>query len=598
MVPFRKLASLFTRKERPRALLLLVFIFVGAGLETIGVGLVMPFIALVSDPGFIGRNSVVADLHRALGSPGYNRFVIGCGVLLLVFYVLKNAYLGFLCFWQNLFIYGKMRAMARQLFRAYLLAPYRFHLSRNTAVLQRNINTDVPQMFNWVVTHSFILVGDAFVVLVMTLLLLIVDPIASAAAVVLFALAAALYLRFSRGRTHRLGLEEQGQFGEMIKWVNQGLGGIKETKVLGIEPYFIDNYSKGATRYTRARRIIQTLNEIPRLFFETIAIGGMLIVIVAILAQGREIGSIVPTLALFAAAAFRLMPAMSRIARSANLIKHFRPSFDVVHEDLDLLRQEPEVIEAKEPAGEAFPFADRIEIEGLTFRYAPEGEPVLEDVSLSIQKEQSVAFVGRSGAGKTTIVDILLGLFPPDAGHVRVDGRDIREDLAAWRRSFGYIPQTIYLTDDTIRRNVAFGIPDDRIDEEAVWNALGGARLGEFVRDLPEGLDTSVGETGVRLSGGQRQRIGIARALYHDPAILVLDEATSALDHETEKEVNETVRGVMTGKTVIVIAHRLSTVSHCDVVFFLKDGRVEDKGRLEDLAERSRDFQRMAGLSG
>jgi len=584
MIAIRELLSLFDRRERVQLAGLLALLVVGAGLETMGVGLVMPFIALVSDPGIVDRHSTFRWLKEFLGPDSNQHFLLLCGVILFCFYVLKNAYLGVVAFIQYRFIYGKMHRLSRHLLDTYLRAPYRFHMTRNSAELQRNINTDVPLLFNWVVSQAFICVSDLLVVAVITGLLIWIDPISAAGAIALFGTFSVLFLKAIRRWTHRLGRHEQQSFGSMVKWVNQGLGGIKETKVLGHESYFVDAYSESCAAYTNDRRTILTVNELPRFFFETIAVGGMLVVILVFLAQEREIATILPTLALFAAATFRLMPAMTRILRTTSMIRHFRPSLDVVHADLAELETEQ-----KRTNGEPFPFEQEMELRDVSFRYAAESDLVLNGVSLRIGRNETVGFVGSSGAGKTTIVDLILGLLPPDAGAVLADGRDIRENVGAWQRNFGYIPQDIYLIDDTIRRNVAYGYPDDEIDDDAVRRALAAAKLD---RDL----DGVVGERGIQLSGGQRQRIGIARALYRDPSVLILDEATSSLDRETEREIGETIQGLRGGRTILIIAHRFSMVRGCDRVFFLDRGRVAAEGTFDEIAAKSSEFRKMAEL--
>ncbi|MFQ5507626.1 MAG: ABC transporter ATP-binding protein, partial [Planctomycetota bacterium] len=387
----------------------------------------------------------------------------------------------------------------------------------------------------------------------------------------------------------------QRRFGQMIKWVNQGLSGIKEAKVLGIESFFVDAYSENNKGYTSARRTLLTVTEMPRLFFEAVAVGGLLIVVLVMLAQNRDLKSVLPTIAIFAAAAFRLMPAMTRIVKTTNMIKHFRPSFDVVF--CDLRRFEGAATrEDERGTPPPIPFHSAIELRGLGFRYSPESPPVLEDLDLCVEKNRTVAFVGPSGTGKTTLVDIILGLLPPSEGQVLVDGTDVQENMSAWQRTIGYIPQVIFLMDDTIRRNVAFGVPDDRIDDEDIWRALASAQLDEFARGLPEGLESMVGESGVRLSGGQRQRVGIARALYRDPDVLIFDEATSSLDQETELEINQTLSRLGGNKTILIIAHRLKTVESCDHIFFLKDGLLAASGTFGELLESSPEFRRMAGM--
>lgn len=585
--------SIFEGAERPRAFLLLLAIVVGAVLEMVGIGLVMPFIALLTDPSLVERNQVLAWLQELSGADTERSFLLLCGALLLAYYLLKNVLLGVLTYAQYRFVYGKARAIAGELLRAYLTAPYSLHLRRNSAELQRNINTDVPLMSQWVVAQTFLLVSDVLILTIVAGLLLWVQPVATLAAAVVLGGVGYAYLRIARRRTGELGREQQDQFGRMVQWVNQGTGGIKEARVLGTEEFFAGRFEDACRRYERARRLIETMNDMPRLFFETVAVGGVLTVASVTLLRDGTPAEVLPTLAVFAAASFRMIPAVTRVVRSVNLIRQYRPSFDVVMDDLRALREHAADVGVGRDVGPRG-LREGIEFRDVRFRYEGTDQDVLAGLSLRVPAAGCVAFVGTSGAGKTTAVDLLLGLFRPTAGQVLVDGQDLWDDVAAWRATCGYIPQSIYLTDDTIRRNVAYGLRDEAIDDDAVWRALESARLAEFVRSLPRGLDEPVGEGGVRISGGQRQRIGIARALYRDPEVLVMDEATSALDPETEDGIIETTLELGRRKTVILVAHRLRTVERCDRVFFLADGKVEAEGTYDELLERSAAFRRMA----
>jgi ABC-type multidrug transport system fused ATPase/permease subunit len=354
-----------------------------------------------------------------------------------------------------------------------------------------------------------------------------------------------------------------------MQHLRQGLGGAKDVKLLGREATFLDAFQTHNVRSAQVNQYQAMTQMLPRLWLELLAVAGLATLVVAMLAQGREMTAVMPTLGLFAAAAFRLMPSVNRVLNSLQVLRYCMPVVDVLHEELKLAPPEPPTRSGKSPS-----LMSEIRLDDVEFTYPTGATPALSGVSLAVRKGESVGFVGPSGSGKSTLVDIVLGLLTPDTGTVLVDGADIQGDLRAWQDQIGYVPQSIYLTDDTLRRNVAFGLPDDAIDEAAVRRAIRAAQLEEFVASLPLGFDTLVGEQGVRLSGGQRQRIGIARALYHDPAVLVLDEATSALDTATEKGVIEAVTALHGRKTVLIVAHRLSTVAHCDRLFRLEQGRV------------------------
>jgi ATP-binding cassette, subfamily B, bacterial PglK len=582
---------LFEPRERLRAVALLMMMMIGAGFEALGVGLVMPFIALLADPSSVTKMPVLAGL---LEGSSEATILMWMGLGLLGVYVIKNGYLALMYYVQFRFVFHNQVRLSRRLFASYLERPYAFHLRRNSAELLRNVNEEVRMGFIHVIIPLLSVAVEVMVVAVIAALLFWVEPVAAPVALVFFATVSWLFYRLVRTRSAVLGRTQQEQASLMIQWVNQGLGGAKETRVLGRERYFIDAYTRSSETYASAMLFHRVVKELPRNVIETVGLGAMILVVVVIVARGEDIGQVLPVLALFAVAAVRLMPSLTRIIAGLTGIRHFRPCIDVIAADLELLDRHPvSRPEISEDAHEPIAFEDDIRFEHVQYRY-PESEPVvLDDLSLTIERGQSVALVGASGAGKTTAVDVLLGLLEPERGRVLVDGRDIQDHLRSWQDKIGYIAQPVYLMDDTIRRNVAYGIEDEEIDDAKVWRALEDARIDDLVRALPGGLDEAIGEHGVRISGGQRQRIGIARALYHRPEVLVLDEATSALDNETEKEIVAALEGLRGDKTVIIIAHRLSTVRRCDRLFVLEQGRLIDEGTYDELMGRCPAFQNM-----
>ena len=359
-----------------------------------------------------------------------------------------------------------------------------------------------------------------------------------------------------------------------IQHLQQGLGGAKDAKLLGREADFLNQYHVHNAGSEKVSRREFTLGALPRLWLEMLAICALAVLVIGMIGQGKPQDALLPALGLFAAAAFRLMPSANRVINALQCVRFSRPVIDMLSSELRLLDDTN-----PQPRGGPLPFTMSLALDRIQFAYPSAETQALRGVSLTISRGSSVGFIGGSGAGKSTLVDIMLGLLTPDSGAVKVDGIDIRTNLRGWQDQIGYVPQSIFLTDDTLRRNVAFGLPSDQINEAGVWRAICAAQLTQFVEDLPKGLETLVGERGVRLSGGQRQRIGIARALYHDPSVLVLDEATSSLDTGTERSFMEAVRALQGDKTVIIVAHRPSTVEHCNRLFRVENGRIVDEGQ-------------------
>ncbi len=589
----RQVWSLFDGPQRWRAVGLFFLMLIGAGFEALGIGLIMPFIALVADPTSVEGMPLLPEVLSALGITTGSGVVIAAGLGLLGVYVIKNCFLALMYYSQFRFVFANQVRLSRRLFQAYLKSPYSFHLHRNSAQLLRNVNEEVRMTFTNVLIPLLILGVELSVVVVLAALLIYVEPLVAPVAILLFASISFGFYRAVRKKTVQLGKEQQEHNGLMIQWVNQGLGGVKEAKVLGCEDYFLDRYHRSSQKYARAMRFHRFVKEVPRNVIETFGLGGMILVVVLLVARGQDMSHVLPVLALFAMAAVRLLPSMTRIISALTGMRHFKPSVNVISHDLDDL-------DARRPAdsddhgnGASLSFDDILEVDQVSFSYPGADETAIAEMNLTIERGESVGFVGPSGAGKTTAVDLILGLLPPDSGQILVDGKNIHHHLRAWQRHLGYIAQPVYLMDDTIRRNVAFGVADEQVDDDRVWQSLEDAQLKSLIASLPEQLDTTIGEGGVRLSGGQRQRLGIARALYRQPELLVLDEATSALDTATEREISAAIERLAGRMTLIIIAHRLSTVRHCDRLFFLREGQIVDVGSYDELMARNLDFRRM-----
>lgn len=580
MTPISKIWDLLSGPQRRSALVLFNLMLVGMVLETLGIGLVIPAMALMTQDDPASRYPVLRPALEWLGSPDRQQLVVAGMLVLVSVYAIKAFFLGFLAWWQARFVYGFQASLSQRLFASYLRQPYTFHLQRNSAELIRNTIGQVAE-FTYVLQVSLMLLTEILVLAGVCGLLLMVEPLGAVLVVSVLGLAGWGFHRATRARILRWGEAHQHHEGLRIQHLQQGLGGVKELKVLGREQEFLDQYAQHSLGSADVSRHQVTLQALPRLWLELLAVIGLAALVLVMIWQGRSIDHLLPTLGLFAAAAFRFMPSVNRVLSSVQGMRYHMPVIQTLHSELQSLQVVPVSHECAvhEPL-------QSLHLDRIRYQYPDTEKPALEEISLSIKCGTTVGFIGGSGAGKSTLVDVVLGLLTPAQGKVLVDQTDIQTNLRGWQDKIGYVPQTIYLTDDTLRRNVAFGIPAKDIDDAAVDRAISAAQLKNFVAELPQGLDTIVGERGVRLSGGQRQRIGIARALYHDPAVLVLDEATSALDVVTERDVMGAVNALHGDKTILIVAHRLSTVEHCDYIFRLEHGRVAECGEAAVVLKR------------
>ena len=570
--------AILTRDERRRALVLLGFMAVGMVLETLGIGLVIPAIGLFTQADLAVRYPQARPMLDALGNPSQARLVV-IGMLSLVgIYLVKTVFLCFLVWRQTKFSFEVQAELSQRLFTTYLRQPYTFHLRRNSAQLLRNAITEVNLYTFNVLLPGLLVLTEAFVLFGVTTMLVVVEPLGAVIMGSSLGVASWGFYGATRARIARWGVRRQHHDGLRIQHLQQGLGGAKDVKLLGRESDFISRYRIHNVESARVGHLQATLLQFPRLWLELLGVAALAILVLTMLAQGREMTSIVPALALFAAAAFRLMPSVNRVLGAVQALRYGLPVIEVLHHELELA-----VPDQAAPTGSCPPLRDRIELVDLHFTYPEAAAPALNGVSLTIRRGESVGVIGSSGSGKSTLVDVMLGLLTPTAGKVLLDGENTQRHLRGWQDQIGYVPQSVYLTDDTLRRNVAFGLADEEIDEAAVRRAVREAQLEEYVVSLPEGLRTMVGERGIRLSGGQRQRVGIARALYHDPPVLVLDEATSALDAATEDGVMQAVTALQHNKTILIVAHRLTTVANCDRLYRLERGSIAAEGRPADM---------------
>jgi len=565
-----KLRQIFDRGTKIRLLVLLAAIIVGALLEMLALALISPFISVLLDNSIIQTNDYIRAAYDFLGFTSISAFLAFLTFSLATVYIFRGVYLFLLNRVQFRFIARRQAALSERLLSKLLGYSYIYHSKRNIAELQRIVVDDVSRMFN-VIVSMLMLLTDFFLMLFIMVFLVIVSPMITFMVMGLALVCVLLYLGVFREQVRVSGEKNRSASIGMIKSVNQALGGIKEVKVLHRESYFQRVFKLSSDIFVSAFTQYRVLDAVPRLVVEAVCFGGAFVLLGFFIIFGADISGFVPQLSLFVLAAFRLLPAVSRQVTYINTILFNRATIDAVHKSL--FDEDPTAITEPNLEAENISCPDgAILIHDVSFQYPNTDNPVLTGASFEIPQNKSVAFVGPSGAGKTTLADLILGVLTPNTGGVYYKGKSIHHNFSEWSKNVGYIPQQIYLLDESIRENVAFGIDCESIDEAKVWFALDQAQLKDFVESLPQGLDTVVGDRGVRLSGGQRQRVGIARAMYENPSILVLDEATSSLDNETEKAVMDAVMGFQGNKTILIVAHRLSTIEHCDIVY-----RVENK---------------------
>jgi ATP-binding cassette, subfamily B, bacterial PglK len=558
---------------------LLALMVVGSALEVLGIGLVLPVITTLVQPDAWSRYDILHQISDFLGNPPdrtLTLILLGC---LISGYLVKNVYRVVLIYVQTRFAFRQQAEISQRLYRGYLARPYAFHLQRNSAELIRNITTESDLFSLLVVLPGLRICAESVVTLSIFVFLLFVNFSATLTIIAIFGSCSVAFYIIVQRRLVRWGKSRQRHDMERLKQAQQGLGGVKDVKVLGRESSFHSNFAEQAYGRSLYEGRSYFLGQLPVVWLEMVAITTVVSLFVMLVLSNVPFDEIIPTLALYAAAALRVMPSLNKILADGQQLRYCKPVIDTLHSELD-------AIEAGENAdmrgaGDGCPGGfDSISIKGLSFRYAGADADALSGVDLAISRGQSVGIIGTTGSGKTTLIDLTLGLLTPTGGDILADEKSIFEDVRRWQRNIGYVPQSIYLADQTLRENVAFGVPASEIDDEAVQRAVRMAQLDPLIDSLPEGLETEVGERGVRLSGGQRQRVGIARALYHDPQLIVLDEATAALDTETEQAVMDAVRSLSGKKTLIMIAHRLSTVSACDMVYRLESGQVVWSGKL------------------
>ena len=577
----QKVSYLFDRKQKRQIAGLALLILIGGLLETVGVSMLLPVVQAIMDPEQLMENELVGKVTKALHIETSRQLIILMLGALIALYVVKNAYLLFQTYVQNTFVTRNRNRMISRVMREFLNRPYEEYLGADIPTVFRLTDSDIPNAFQLILV-MIQMVTEIVVAGFLCIVLVVVSPVMSLFIFCIFLGMTLMITKVLKPRLNAIGHKNQQIQSRIAKWRIQSIYGLKDVKVLHREEFFVRNYYESGAIGADVARNYAVFNNLPRLLIETIFMASMLLFIMLYMLRGGNITVLIPQLSAFAVAGIRVMPGTNRINTYLSEIAYSQPCLDYLYENLtesmkldvngSVTGLEGQEEERKRP----LELTDKIVLDHISFTYPNTDKPIFTDAHMEVKKGQSVGIMGPSGAGKSTIVDILLGLLHVQAGSITCDGRDIFENYPSWLSRIGYIPQSIYLIDESIRDNIAFGIDADKIDDKRIWEVLEEAQLKSFVEELPEGLETTIGDRGVRISGGQRQRLGIARALYHNPEILVFDEATSALDGDTEHAVMEAVNSFHGKKTMVIIAHRLNTIAKCDVIYKVENEKITE----------------------
>ena len=588
----RKLRAIFTRDELVSFAWLMLALLVMGLFEVVGIASIMPFMQLISQPDAIAENEWLQWAYDTFGFQDERSFLFATGVGVLLLMAMSNAMAVLVNWMQHSLVWKNAHSLSVRLLKTYMNQPYEFFLTRNSSDMSKQILSEVKELARAMMLPMLQFIGKLFVALVIFGLLFVVDAKLSTIILVVFGVVYAGIFLTIRPMLSRLGAKRFAANRFRFKSTVEAFGNIKIIKTRGCEGYFLKRFSAASRRVSRVMPRFQIIRFAPTSFVQTVAFGGILVIVLYLLSTRDDFQNVVPLLSLYALAGYRLMPAFKELFSAMGTIRYHMPVIDEVYNDLQMMTP---LRRSGSKNERPFSFTAEIALYDVAFRYGASEQPVLDGVSLRIPKNASVAFVGPTGSGKTTLVDIICGLLSPTEGVVLIDDVPLTpENAQRWQSKIGYVPQEVLLYDDTIAKNIAFGVPDEEIDLERVRRAAQMAHIHEFIGELEDGYDTGVGERGARLSGGQRQRLGLARALYHEPDVLVLDEATSSLDGITEVAVMEAIEEMSQKMTIITIAHRLGTVKDCDRIFLLDEGRIVDEGSYDELIAGNTVFRDMA----
>ena len=571
----KKLNKLLDAKQKRTMAGLGVLMVIGAVLQTAGVSMLVSVVSVVVDPEAVSRSKLASMAYKIMGTDDFSSFSVMVMVMLVIVFILKNLFLYIQQKAMYAFVYTNQFRTSELMMKNYIRRNYEYFLNAETAVVQRSITSDVNNMYALILA-LLQMASDGVVSACVIAFCLVKSGVMTIIMAVVLGVLLLIIKNVLKPIMRKAGEDNQEYYSGLFKWISQMVQGIKDVKVFGREKYFIDSYCDCGKGYVGAVQKYSLYNSIPKLLIETVCVATMVGYMIVLVLSGASTDNMLSVLTTLAAAAFVLLPAVNRINNQLNSVSYFEPFLRNVSDNLQY-----EISRENTDVSGVITDEDRIEVkknivlEHMTYSYPNTDKKILDDATMEIPVGSSVGIVGTTGAGKSTVADILLGLLDLQEGKILADGKDIKDNYRGFLKNIGYIPQVIYMLDDNIRRNVAFGIRDEDIDEDKVWKALEEAKLDEFVKGLPDGLDTGIGERGIRISGGQRQRIGIARALYHDPDILIMDEATSSLDGETEKAIMDSINTFLGKKTMVIIAHRLQTIEKCDTVYRVENGQIK-----------------------
>ena len=570
-----KINSFINSQEKRNAVYLLLFVFIGIILETAGVGFIFPIISVLLEPEPYDDDDYISYLYQLFGDPSKSNLVVMLLTIFGIFYVFKNIYLSFLTWKQTSFSYEVQERIQSQIFSNYLYQKYQFHLNKNSSDLIRNITSE-PSIFGQLLNQLIFLISESCLLIGILLLLIFFEPL-GIAMMLSIAIFSYLFFVYAQKKQVTWGNIRQVNDGKKIKDLQEGLSGIKDVKIFSIENLLKSRFSESNSKSIDSLRKSSIFNQLPKFFLEGIAIFFLISLIIILIIIGKDLDSVLSVLAVYIAAAFRLLPSFNRIVTALQILKFDIPVIDIIKSQMELNQEQVIDSYSKE-----LTLKESLEIKNLKFAYKKDRK-IINVINLSIPYGSSIGITGESGSGKTTLVDLILGLLKPDSGQIFSDDLDIFSNLKQWRSKIGYVPQSIFLLDGTIKENILLGKENNRNQDNELKKVLKSCQLENFISSLPDGLNTEIGERGVNLSGGQKQRIGLARALYKDPDIIIFDEATSSLDYESERLIINSLEDIRANKTLIMIAHRTSTLERCDKVFLVKEGKIIREGTPEEI---------------